>query len=47
MKAVNNQNLWIFELGRQESMNVLIWIVIEFQQRNRQNWQNLNKDTSC
>ena len=30
MKDVNNQNLWNFELGSQESMNVLIWIIIGF-----------------
>ena len=33
---VNNQNLWDFELGSQESMNVPIWINIGFQQRDRQ-----------
>ena len=28
-------------------MNVPIWIIIRFQQRNRQNSQNLNNDTFC
>ena len=28
MKEVNNQNLWNFELGSHENMNVPIWIVI-------------------
>ena len=45
MKEVNNQNLWNFELGSQESMNVSIWIIIGFQQRDRQDSQNLNDDT--
>ena len=36
MKEVNNQNLWNFELGSQESMNVPIWIIIGFQQHDRQ-----------
>ena len=47
MKEVNNQNLWIFELGSQESMNVPIGIIVGFQQRDRQNSQNLNNDTFC
>ena len=47
MKEVNNQNLWIFELGSQESMNIPIWIIIGFQQQDRQNSQNLNNDTFC
>ena len=47
MKEVNNQNVWNFELGSQENMNVPIWIIIGFQQRDRQDSQNLNKDTFC
>ena len=47
MKEVNNQNLWNFELGRQENMNVPIWIIIGFQQQDRQDSQNLNKDSLC
>ena len=47
MKEVNNQNLWNFELGSHENMNVPIWIVIGFQQRDRQDSQNLNNDTFC
>ena len=47
MKEVNNQNLWIFELGSHENMNVPIWIIIGFQQRDRQDSQNLNNDTFC
>ena len=47
MKEVYNQNLWNFELGSSESMNVSIWIIIGFQQRERQDSQNLNNDTFC
>ena len=36
MKEVNNQSLWNVELGSHENMNVPIWIVIGFQQRDRQ-----------
>ena len=32
MKEVNNQNLWSFDLGSHENMNVPIWIIIGFQQ---------------
>ena len=47
MKQVNNQNVWNFELGSQENMNVSIWIIIGFQQQDRQDSQNLNNDTFC
>ena len=47
MKEVNNQNLWNFELGSQENMNVPIWISIGFQQQKRQDSQTLNNDTFC
>ena len=33
MKEVKIQNVWNFELGSPESMNVTIWIIIGFQQR--------------
>ena len=45
MKEVNNQNVWNFELGSHENMNVPIWVIIGFQQRDRQDSQNLNNDT--
>ena len=45
MKEVNTQNLWTFELGTQEGVNVPIWIFVAFQQSDRQNNQNLNNDT--
>ena len=47
MKEVNNQNVWNFELGSQENMNVPIWIIIGFQQQDRQDSQELNDDTFC
>ena len=47
MKEVNNQNLCNFEFGSHENMNVPIWIIIGFQQRDRQDSQNLNNDTFC
>ena len=46
MKEVNTQNLWSFELGTQEGVNVPIWIIVGFQQSDRQHDQNLNNDTS-
>ena len=45
MKEVNTQNLWTFELGTQEGINVPVWIFVAFQQNDRQNHQNLNNDT--
>ena len=47
MKAVNNRNSWNFELGSHETMNVPIWIIIGFQQRDREDSQNLNNDCFC
>ena len=32
MKEVNNENLWNFDLGSQQNMNIPLWIVIGFQQ---------------
>ena len=45
MKEVNTQNLWTFELGTQEGINVPIRIFVAFQENDRQNDQNLNNDT--
>ena len=45
MKELNTQNLWTFELGTQEGVNVPIWIFVAFQQSDRQNDQNMNNDT--
>ena len=47
MKEVNNQTYLSFELGSQESMNVPKWIIIGFQQRNKQDSQSLNNDIFC
>ena len=44
---MNNQNLKNFELGSQESVNVPISIIIGFQQQDRQDSQNINKDIFC
>ena len=46
MKEVNTQNLWSFELGTQEGVNFLMWIIVGFQQRERQGSQNLANDTN-
>ena len=45
MKEVNTQNLWSFELGTQEGINVPIWRFVVFQQNDRQNDQIFNNDT--
>ena len=47
MEEVNNQFLWKFEICGEESTNVSVWIIIGFQQKNRQDSQNLNNDTFC
>ena len=47
MKEVNNQNLWNFELGSQENMNVPIWIIVAFQHQDRQDSPELKNDTFC
>ena len=44
MKEVNTQNLWTFELGTQEGINVPMWIFVAFQQNDRQNDQYLNNN---
>ena len=45
MKEVKTQNLWSFELGTQEGINLPIWIIVGFQQRDRQFSQSMNNDT--
>ena len=45
MKEVNTQNVWTFELGTQEAVNIPTWIFVAFQQNDRQHDQNLNNDT--
>ena len=46
-KEVNTQNLWSFELGTHDNMNVPIWTVVGFRQRDREDSQNLANDTFC
>ena len=45
IKEEINQNLWDFEIGSQESINSPIRSNVQFQQRARQDSQNLNNDT--
>ena len=45
IEEVNTQNLWTFELGTQEGINIPIWIFVAFQPNVRQNDQDLNNDT--
>ena len=44
MQELNNQNLRNFEWGSQESMNVPTYVIITFQQTDRQDSQNQNND---
>ena len=45
MKEVKTQNFWTFGIGTGEEINRPLWIIVGFQQRDRQNSQNLNNDT--
>ena len=45
MKEINTQNLWSFELGTHEGIIIPIWIIIGFQQKERQDSQQMNTDT--
>ena len=45
MKKVITQSLWTFELGTQKRINVPIWIFVGFQERDRQDSQNMDNDT--
>ena len=47
MEEVYNQKLWNFEMGSQKSMNSPICKIKGFQQRDRQNSQNLKNDSFC
>ena len=44
MKEVNTENLWSCKFGTHAGKNVPIWIIVSFQQRDRQDSQNLNSD---
>ena len=45
MKETNTQNLWSFELATHDGINIPIWIIIGFQQKERQDPQNMKNDT--
>ena len=45
MGEISTQIFWIFELGRQEGLNVPIWMIVGFQQRDWQDCQKFNNDT--
>ena len=45
MKEVNTQNLRSFDLGTQEGVIFSVWIIVGFQQRDKQDSQNLANDT--
>ena len=47
MEKVNNQTQWNFEVGSKKCINVPTWIIKRFQQRDRQDSQNLNNGTFC
>ena len=47
MKKVNNQIPWKFELGSRGNMNVPLWIIKGFQQKTRQDSQDLIIHTFC
>ena len=44
-KEINTQNIWNFELGTQEGINVPIWMIVTLQQSDTQYSQNINNDT--
>ena len=45
MKELNTQNIWSFELGTQEGINIPIWLYIVLQQSDWQHDQNLYNHT--
>ena len=45
MKNVNTRNFQTTELGTHEDINVPIWIIVGFQQKDRQNLQNSESDS--
>ena len=44
-EEVKTRIFWTFELGTQEVINIPLWIFVGFQQRDRQDSQNLINDT--
>ena len=47
MQEVKNQKVWQFHLGAEKGLNMPIFIIIGFQQQDKENSQNLNVDTFC
>ena len=45
LKVVSTQNYWTFEMGTQEGINVPIWNIVAFQQKDGQDSQNFSNDT--
>ena len=43
LKKLNTQNLWTFDLGTKEGINVSIGIIVGFQQSDRQHDPNFKK----
>ena len=44
-ERIKHTEFWNFELRTRESINVPIWIFVDFQQMDEQSAQNLNNDT--
>ena len=42
---MNIRSFWTCKLGTQERIKVPIWILVDFQQKDRRDWQNLEIDT--
>ena len=45
LKEVKTQKLWSFELETQERINIPVWVLITFQQRDGQDSKNLKNDS--
>ena len=45
MKEVKTQNLWNFEVGTENGSNIPIWIIVGFQQSDREHDQNRKNNT--
>ena len=45
MQEVKNQKTWQFQIGVEEGISIPMFIIIGFQQQDRENPQNLNNDT--
>ena len=45
MKVVTTENNWTFELGVRDGIDIPIYVIIEFMQRDQFNQQHQNNDT--